>query len=99
MGIELKNRIEADLAVSLPMATLVQGPSISQLAAQLVDLSLDTLATATAAPPARPQEDAPDRLPLDGQQADEILARLDTLSDVEVDTLLESLLEETAERS
>ena len=38
MGLELKNRIETDLGVSLPMAGLIEGPSISRVAAQLLPL-------------------------------------------------------------
>ncbi len=36
MAIELRNRIEQQMEVSLPVVTLLQGPSVQQLAAQLV---------------------------------------------------------------
>ena len=35
---ELKNRIETDLGVSLPMTGLIEGPSIARVAAQLLPL-------------------------------------------------------------
>jgi NADPH:quinone reductase-like Zn-dependent oxidoreductase/aryl carrier-like protein len=41
MGLELKNRIATDLGVDLPMATLMQDPTISQLATQLLPLLTD----------------------------------------------------------
>ena len=37
MALELKNRIEQDLGVDLPVVTLLQGPTIRELAAQLLD--------------------------------------------------------------
>jgi acyl transferase domain-containing protein/acyl-CoA synthetase (AMP-forming)/AMP-acid ligase II/acyl carrier protein len=36
MTIELKNRIELDLGVALPMATLLQGPTVAELAAAIL---------------------------------------------------------------
>jgi len=37
MAIELKNGIESDLGVSLPLATLLRGPSLDQLAVQVLE--------------------------------------------------------------
>ena len=37
MAVELKNRVEADLETNLPVTALLQGPSLSQLAAQLLE--------------------------------------------------------------
>ncbi|MCH8029346.1 MAG: type I polyketide synthase [Candidatus Dadabacteria bacterium] len=41
MGLELKNRIEAGLAVDLPVTVMLQGPSVSELAAELLKLLTD----------------------------------------------------------
>ncbi|MDZ7286762.1 MAG: amino acid adenylation domain-containing protein [candidate division KSB1 bacterium] len=49
MAIELKNTLDADLKMPLPIATLLQGPSISELAAQLL---AQLAAPAPAAAPA-----------------------------------------------
>ncbi len=38
MAVQLKNHIERDLGVVVPIVTLVQGPSITQLCAQLLEL-------------------------------------------------------------
>jgi len=38
MGIELKNRVESDLGVVFPLAAFIQGPSISQVSAELLNL-------------------------------------------------------------
>jgi acyl transferase domain-containing protein/acyl carrier protein len=53
MAVELKNRVEANLETPLPVTALLQGPSLSQLATQLVE-GLD--APAGDAPVA-PEED------------------------------------------
>jgi acyl transferase domain-containing protein/NAD(P)-dependent dehydrogenase (short-subunit alcohol dehydrogenase family) len=37
MAVELKNRVEADLGVMLPLIRLIQGPSVAELAALLVE--------------------------------------------------------------
>ncbi|MFN8009510.1 MAG: acyl carrier protein [Terriglobia bacterium] len=36
MTVELRNRIEADLGIVVPMAQFLEGPSISQLSAQIL---------------------------------------------------------------
>jgi hypothetical protein len=36
MAVELKNRLEVNLSVVLPVATLLQGPSVTELAAELL---------------------------------------------------------------
>jgi len=38
MSIELKNKIEADLRVSVPMARLIQGPTLTELAGMILEL-------------------------------------------------------------
>ena len=39
MAVELKNRIAVDLGVNVPMVKFLQGPSVEQAAAQLLDLA------------------------------------------------------------
>ncbi len=62
MAVELKNRIEADLEVAVPVTALLQGPSLAQLAGQLT--------------------------------AEQLLAKVDQLSDTEVDALLRDIVDE-----
>lgn len=82
MAIQLKNRIQTDLDVSIKVGSLLKGLSTAGLAREL----LERLAAApdTSAPAASQVPDTPARL----------LARLDELADVEVDALLAHLLAE-----
>jgi amino acid adenylation domain-containing protein len=51
MAVELKNGIEADLGVTVPMVRFLQGPSVSQLAVQLLGLVAERGQPGAAAPP------------------------------------------------
>ena len=83
MAVELKNRVETDLELKIPVTALLQGPTLSQLATLLLD---------QLAPQAAPGEAV---LPITGREDEaEVLANLDDLSDEEVDTMLQELLEE-----
>ncbi|WP_207229638.1 MupA/Atu3671 family FMN-dependent luciferase-like monooxygenase [Ktedonosporobacter rubrisoli] len=94
MAIELKNRLEHELSVRIPIVTFLQGPSIAQFARQL----LDQLATAdSAAPPETPEQgQAADKQVALVNQGDaaQLLTQLDQLSDEEVDSLLNRMLQE-----
>ena len=76
MAVELKNRVEADLETSVPVTALLQGPSLSQLATQLLEGLDAPAADATLAP-----EEAEDG----------IEAQVEGLTDEEVDALLRDL--------
>jgi acyl transferase domain-containing protein/acyl carrier protein len=82
MAVELKNRVEADLETSVPVTALLQGPSLSQLATQLLE-GLDASAAAVEAP-LTPDEEAEDGLE----------AQVEELTDEEVDALLRDLVED-----
>jgi acyl transferase domain-containing protein len=79
MAIELKNRIEADLGVSVPMVKFLEGPSVRDLA-QFLAGQMAPLPAPT------PSADG-----MDAQAAGQLLARLDDLSDDQVDALLAEL--------
>jgi phthiocerol/phenolphthiocerol synthesis type-I polyketide synthase C len=53
MAVELKNRVEADLGVTLPLIRLIQGPSVADLASLLLE-QLGNGEAAPSAPPAAP---------------------------------------------
>ena len=91
MAAELTTRIETDLGVTVPMAALSQGPTISQLAAQLL-----TFMTDASLPPAQaPSTSADTQGGLnDGATAEEMPVDVDQLSDQEVDSLLSKMLTE-----
>ena len=77
MAIELKNRIEADLGVTVPMVKFLEGPSVRALAQFVAEQLV----------PVRPgPADG-----LDAAAAGHLLARLDDLSDDQVDALLAEL--------
>jgi acyl carrier protein len=76
MAVELRNRIQADLAIAVPVAQLLQGPSVNQL----VTLVLDQTSAASTAQP------------IASARPDQILSNLDQLSEDEVDSLLNDLL-------
>jgi acyl carrier protein len=85
MAIELKNRIEADLGVSVPMVTFLEGPSVRDLAKYVADRLVHTHGD-RAAEPARAADDG-----MDAHAAGDLLTRLDDLSDDQVDALLAEL--------
>lgn len=84
MGVELKNRVERDLAFSLPMGELMHSATVQSLAMAL----LDQLAT-SAPVPAMPAV-------LRHDTAGAWSTAVEQLSDAEVDSLLHTLVDEEA---
>ncbi|MEV4391051.1 bifunctional LLM class flavin-dependent oxidoreductase/SDR family oxidoreductase [Nonomuraea sp. NPDC049607] len=102
MAIELKNRLEADLGVHVPMVTFLQGPSIRRLATEVIGQLTDPGPASSAAPvtvaagnPARVADGGAASVAayLDQSLAAQVLADLDRLSDEDV-TLMIAQLEE-----
>jgi NADPH:quinone reductase-like Zn-dependent oxidoreductase/SAM-dependent methyltransferase/acyl carrier protein len=95
MAVELRNWIESDLRLSLPTVELMKGPSVSRLADVLLDqLAKVDAGLVTAAvseiKPAAAQDD-------ESVRAEKLLARVDELSDEQVDSLLEQMTAEERE--
>jgi acyl transferase domain-containing protein/acyl carrier protein len=91
MAVELKNRITVDLGVNVPMVKFLQGPSVAQAATQILDQLTAELSTSSV-PPApvvalRQEEYA------NGDTNGQLLAKLDQLSDEEVNSLLTDMLD------
>ncbi len=84
MGFELRNWIEGELRLSLPMVELMRGPSVVRLAELLVN-QLSQSESAPSVPPPTPQ--AP---------PEQVLEKVDQLSDEQVETLLRDMLDGTA---
>ncbi|MFC1975072.1 SDR family NAD(P)-dependent oxidoreductase [Chloroflexota bacterium] len=82
MAQELKNRVEVDLEIPLQLVDFLEGPSVTDLGTLL----LNKLTEATA-----PSEQQTSSNNLDQEQATQLLAELDDLSDEEVDSLLNQL--------
>ena len=103
MAIELKNRIEADLGVAIPMVKFLEGPSVRDLSAFLAEQLIPMLrpkgvkerngtANNGHTRGGSTNGHAPAEFALaDDVDAGQLLARLDTLSDDEVDSLLNGI--------
>jgi acyl transferase domain-containing protein/acyl-CoA synthetase (AMP-forming)/AMP-acid ligase II/acyl carrier protein len=85
MAIELKNRIETDLGVTVPMVKFLEGPSVRDLAGFVVTQMLANHPPSTAVAPAAG---------LDANAASQLLGHIDDLSDEQVDALLAELTAE-----
>jgi NADPH:quinone reductase-like Zn-dependent oxidoreductase/acyl carrier protein len=96
MAIELKNRIEQEAGITLPVTEIMHGPTLTQLAgvilAQIGEPDAGDPAYSAEASPAEPPPAAP-------QQAEAILNKIDNLSDREVDLLLTSMLQDSTSPS
>jgi len=99
MGLELKNRIESDLGVALPIATLMQDPSISQLATRLLALLTEPSSPSSLAQTREADALHPIARDVSQEEAEQLLARVDQLSDKEVDSLLREMLDEEVSES
>jgi hypothetical protein len=87
MAVELKNRIESDLALSLPTGQVMQGPSIRKISTVVLD-QLDMPAPSAIVPPINRQE-----------SPQELLAQVERLSDEEVDSLLRKMTSEETQHT
>lgn len=86
MAIELKNRIEHELHVRIPIVAFLQGPSIEQFTIQIMDQFQGEQTPETT------PEQTDKALPALAEDAETLLGQLDQLSDQEVDTLLQQML-------
>jgi phthiocerol/phenolphthiocerol synthesis type-I polyketide synthase D len=83
----LRNRVESDLALSLPMRELMQSPTINSLSRAI----LGQLTTSASVPQ--------DAAPVPQETTEQLAARVDQLSDEEVDSLLSEMLDEEADEA
>jgi NAD(P)-dependent dehydrogenase (short-subunit alcohol dehydrogenase family)/acyl carrier protein len=122
MAIELKNRIELDLSVRIPIVTFLHGPSIAQFTLQLLDQLVEALPCSPPEPKVsfesgggglstkevptplaslistgeliERQREANLITMISQEDAQQLLAQLDQLSDSEVDSLLNQIVQE-----
>jgi acyl carrier protein len=99
MAMELKNWIEEELGVQVPITIFLQEPGIAQFSAQLLDQLV--ISASTPLIPLIPSGTQVDGLVkinngdgLSRQAAEQLLADLDQLSDEEVDALLNQISQE-----
>ncbi|GCE20004.1 type I polyketide synthase [Dictyobacter kobayashii] len=96
MAIELKNRLEGELAIRIPIVTFLQGPSIVQFAYQVRQQLAETIVVPPAAINATvpvPAERYTEAV-VPAHEAAHLLAQLDQLSDQDVDALLAQMMPE-----
>jgi len=84
MAVEIRNRVQAGLGVSLPLAVLLEGPSVAHLAGRLLPM----LEAPSPVPPGAGARD------LDAGDAARLLQELPELSNDQVDELLSRVLGE-----
>ncbi|MCB9450593.1 MAG: type I polyketide synthase [Anaerolineaceae bacterium] len=84
MAMELKNRVESDLKVTVPVAQLLEGPTVERFAEMVLD-KLDSPADLTSRHESRKKG---------GEDATDLLTNLAQLSEEEVDALLNQMLSE-----
>jgi acyl carrier protein len=93
MSIELKTRIETGLGVVLPMINLLQGPSITHLATQLLGVLEEHPGHSSGGAQDRKADvQLPPTRDVNREEAKQLLVRLDRLSDDEVNSLLGEML-------
>ena len=94
MAIELKNRIERELEVHISIVAFLQGPSIRQFAAQLLEQLPVTAVQSSVDAIDAIQETQKNDMPIDQQRAQQLLTQLDNLSDADVEALLGTMLQQ-----
>ena len=100
MAIQLKNRIEADLQVSIPMVTFLQGATIEQLIGKALEQIAGDDSNGRCAAAQPPLQEFPSErhngqsanAQRNGQPTAGLADRIDELSDEEVDAALRRLL-------
>ena len=93
MAVELRNHVQSGLGMVIPVARLLQSPSIAQLSEFLADQLMESGAAAVVSEPE--QCNAQPSLANGEPSASETLARIDELSDEEVEMMLGEMLNPT----
>jgi hypothetical protein len=94
MAIELKNAIQTNLGIALPVSVLVSGPSISELVEQVLELLNGQDQDGTASDGLDFGRDLTPNS-LGAEEAEQLLASLDELSLEQVDSLLAEMLNDS----
>jgi acyl transferase domain-containing protein len=86
MALELKNRVEADLNVTLPIVQFLEGATVHDMASLLLlEVEKEPPTPSSVLPPAS------EKNALDNAQAAQLLTQVDEMSDAEVESLLAAL--------
>ena len=99
MAVELRNHVQASLGIVIPVAQLLQDPSISQLAQGILEQLDDApLSVAQVAVTTETMDEQHTRAE-DELLAEQALEKLDTMSDSEVEAMLSQMLDGEKEDS
>ena len=93
MAVELRNHVQASLGIVIPVAQLLQDPSISQLAQGILDQLKDTASPMSEVAITADSSAAPEAGSQEGLIAEQALEKLDTMSDSEVEAMLSQMLD------
>jgi NADPH:quinone reductase-like Zn-dependent oxidoreductase/acyl carrier protein len=96
MAIELKNRIEQEAGITLPVTEIMHGPTLTQLAGVILAHIAES-AGGDAIPPAA--ADSAESPPGSPPPANALVNKIDDLSDQEVDLLLATMLQDSTSSS
>jgi thioester reductase-like protein len=91
MAVELKNRVESDLGLTVPVTALLQGPSPAHLGAQLVTQLPAPVAVSAATVVASAGAGVAGGWSRTGYNIEELPSKVDDLSDDAVDSLLRTI--------
>jgi NAD(P)-dependent dehydrogenase (short-subunit alcohol dehydrogenase family)/acyl carrier protein len=92
MSIELRNQVEHDMGIIIPMVKFLQGPSVAELADLLLDqFRLENDPAAIRLAGEVPVESGISREQLDREEAKALLEKLPGLTDEQVNQLIENL--------
>lgn len=94
MAVELRNHVQASLGIVIPVAQLLQDPSISQLAQGILDQLDDAPSPVSQVAVTAEAVGAKDAGPHEGLIAKQALEKLDTMSDSEVEAMLNQMLDD-----
>lgn len=94
MALELKNRMQAELGMTIPLARILTGPPVMQLTTLLIEKLADVARTRPEFMPAKEGEvgSVSKHDAIDKQAAEQLLQKLPGLSDKEVDSLLNQMV-------
>jgi acyl carrier protein len=91
MALELKNRMQAQWGITVPLVNILSGPSVTDLASLILEMLADAAEKPSSNAGKSEPENGFNRSALDRHSAEELLRRLPELSDDEVDSFLKQI--------
>jgi aryl carrier-like protein len=92
MALELKNRMQAQWGIAVPLASILSGPPVTSLAS-IFEMLIDAAEEPSDCVSANASEGGITRNVIDSESAHQLLRRLPQLSDDEVDSLLKQIVD------